>query len=248
MADPDPIQTDKKGLAVTIDSIESKLLNQQSMSGLERGDRPEQLDHSNQRMAGDQDCASGIEEIRRDGVNSVLQDDEQMINLAIGQEHPRLEPAKCTSELGRPKVWASLISRYNRERLYEDIWKSPMKDVAKKYGVSDVALGKTCRRLYIPIPPQGYWNKVAANKPVETRPNLPAVEVLSTWPHRKGKLHSVEEAKVLSQEIQHAISLGTTLKAACRRAQIDLNTFLRWRKRNNSGEPLVASKSRGKLP
>jgi len=53
----------------------------------------------------------------------------------------------------------------------------PIQKVAKEYGVSDVAIAKTCRKLYIPVPVQGYWNKLAAGKPVETRPPLPAVQI-----------------------------------------------------------------------
>lgn len=32
-----------------------------------------------------------------------------------------------------------------------------MRDLAKKYGVSDVALAKTCRRLLVPVPGRSYW-------------------------------------------------------------------------------------------
>lgn len=34
---------------------------------------------------------------------------------------------------------------YDRSILYEEVWEEPMRDVAKRYGVSDVALAKTCR-------------------------------------------------------------------------------------------------------
>jgi hypothetical protein len=39
---------------------------------------------------------------------------------------------------------------YNREKLYDEIWKEPMTVVCKRYGVSDVALAKTCGKLNIP--------------------------------------------------------------------------------------------------
>ncbi len=34
---------------------------------------------------------------------------------------------------------------YEREKLYEEVWAEPVKIVAQSYGVSDVALAKTCR-------------------------------------------------------------------------------------------------------
>jgi hypothetical protein len=61
--------------------------------------------------------------------------------------------------------------------IYKKVWKVAMREFAKEYGVSDVAMGKTCRKLQIPIPGRGYWNKKAANLPVEPRPPLPKVQI-----------------------------------------------------------------------
>jgi hypothetical protein len=69
------------------------------------------------------------------------------------------------------------MSRYDREDLYEKVWSAPMTTVAKEFGVSDVALAKTCRKLHIPVPGRGYWAKKAANQPVAPRPALPKVQV-----------------------------------------------------------------------
>ena len=46
---------------------------------------------------------------------------------------------------------------YEREKLYEEVWKEPVIVVAKRYGVSEVALAKACRKLAVPLPPRGYW-------------------------------------------------------------------------------------------
>ena len=69
---------------------------------------------------------------------------------------------------------------WNREELYKEIWEQPLIKVAPKYGVSAVALGKTCRKLQIPLPGRGYWVKKDFGKPVEQIPlpeakNLPVV-------------------------------------------------------------------------
>jgi hypothetical protein len=69
-------------------------------------------------------------------------------------------------------------SRYDREELYEKIWKAPMQSVAKEYGVSDVALGKTCKKLHVPVPGRGYWAKKAAQRPVPPQPLLPTIPVI----------------------------------------------------------------------
>jgi hypothetical protein len=65
-----------------------------------------------------------------------------------------------------------LARRYNREQIYEQIWSEPAQHVAKRYNVSDVALGKICRKLAIPRPGRGYWAKKAAGKRLPERPPL----------------------------------------------------------------------------
>lgn len=43
----------------------------------------------------------------------------------------------------------------SREDLYELVWSKPMADLAKDFGISDVALAKRCRRLGVPVPGRG---------------------------------------------------------------------------------------------
>ena len=69
------------------------------------------------------------------------------------------------------------MARYNRKELYNRVWMVPMWTLPKEFGVSDVALGKTCKKLHIPVPGRGYWAKKAANQPVDPRPALPKVQV-----------------------------------------------------------------------
>lgn len=59
-----------------------------------------------------------------------------------------------------------------REQLYDLVWSEPMQHLAKQIGISDVAIAKHCRKLGIPVPERGYWNKLQAGKPV-TKTTLP---------------------------------------------------------------------------
>ena len=57
---------------------------------------------------------------------------------------------------------------YHRETLYQEVWAMPVTEVAKRYGsFSDVAIHKVCKSLDILTPPQGYWAKLRAGKPVK---------------------------------------------------------------------------------
>jgi len=46
------------------------------------------------------------------------------------------------------------------------VWSEPLQILAPKFGISDVALAKKCRKAGIPVPSRGYWAKVASGKNV----------------------------------------------------------------------------------
>lgn len=67
-------------------------------------------------------------------------------------------------------AWSTTV--VHREKLYDEVWTEPVVKVAKRYGVSDVALRKVCVKLSVPVPPLGHWAKLAHGKPT-SRPRLP---------------------------------------------------------------------------
>jgi hypothetical protein len=48
---------------------------------------------------------------------------------------------------------------FTRKELYDLVWSEPMRDLAKRFEISDVGLAKACRNADIPVPPRGHWNK-----------------------------------------------------------------------------------------
>jgi hypothetical protein len=74
--------------------------------------------------------------------------------------------------------------RLTRAELYEKVWATPMRTLAKEFGMSDVGLAKICRKHNIPVPPVGFWRKKETGYKVN-RPRLPAskegVEVLDIY-------------------------------------------------------------------
>ena len=61
-------------------------------------------------------------------------------------------------------------NRYERQALYQQVWETPMSQLAKDYGISNVMLKKICKELSVPTPPRGYWAKLAAGKQVKKTP------------------------------------------------------------------------------
>ena len=62
-----------------------------------------------------------------------------------------------------------------RAELYKEVWTTPIHQLAKKYGLSDVGLAKICKRYNIPRPPRGYWARKEAGQRVQ-RLSLPRGE------------------------------------------------------------------------
>jgi hypothetical protein len=53
------------------------------------------------------------------------------------------------------------IVTLKREELYRLVWSTPVTQLAKKFGISDVGLAKICKKMKIPRPGRGYWEKVS---------------------------------------------------------------------------------------
>jgi hypothetical protein len=62
---------------------------------------------------------------------------------------------RIVSSTAELPVSAALLARYDREKLFEEVWSS----------VSDTALAKTCKKLGIPKPGVGGWQKLKARVP-----------------------------------------------------------------------------------
>ena len=53
-----------------------------------------------------------------------------------------------------------------RKELYNLVWEQPLSRLAKKYKISDNGLRKICKRMNIPIPAMGHWQKIRYGKRV----------------------------------------------------------------------------------
>lgn len=69
---------------------------------------------------------------------------------------------------------------FEREKLFDEVWATPVTSLAKKYGLSDVGLRKICVTLDVPLPPRGHWAKLAAGKSVP-KPELRETTARTTY-------------------------------------------------------------------
>jgi hypothetical protein len=49
---------------------------------------------------------------------------------------------------------------FTRKELYDLVWSEPLIRLAKKYKISDNGLRKICKRMNIPLPNSGHWQKI----------------------------------------------------------------------------------------
>ncbi len=56
------------------------------------------------------------------------------------------------------------VERPSKEDLQKMIWETSVLEVSHKFGVSDVAIAKWCKKYGIPRPPRGYWAKKNQSK------------------------------------------------------------------------------------
>lgn len=66
-----------------------------------------------------------------------------------------------------------MTRRFERAALYEEVWTTSLRQLSKKYEMSDNGLRKICRAMNIPLPTAGHWAKVAAGHSIPRTP-LPA--------------------------------------------------------------------------
>lgn len=91
----------------------------------------------------------------------------------------------------------------SREELYQKIWEKPTTKLAKELGISDVALGKICRKLNVPKPPPGHWSKIQFGHQPEIPPLPDAAEDIPPGvfvsPTEKENFPRITDKKVLAR-------------------------------------------------
>lgn len=94
------------------------------------------------------------------------------------------------------------METFTRQQLHDLVWSGPMRDVSKKLGLSDNGLRKHCVKAFVPLPPQGHWNKLKAGRKVKTAPLPPRPPGISDtisigkWDYRENNRRLIEEESV----------------------------------------------------
>ena len=109
-------------------------------------------------------------------------------------------------------------------------WSAPMRDLAAKVELSDVGLKKLLKSYGIVTPPQGYWNKVHAGKPVPRCPKA--------LPRRPGETGRLNVDQRFASILPRAAPIPSTGPFASTAVPEDLN-LLRAQELNAIGRAAV---------
>ena len=89
---------------------------------------------------------------------------------------------------------------FERQKLFDEVWSTPVTKLAKSYGLSDVGLRKICVALDVPLPPRGYWAKLAAGKAIP-KPALHETKLPTTY---ERVMNVIEVDQVLEDRVSKA--------------------------------------------
>jgi hypothetical protein len=105
----------------------------------------------------------------------------QLAQLGVrleGERRPRVQTERPPS--------ASGPARYDRDRLYEEVWSEPIAETCSRYGLSEAALLGLCKTLEIPTPRrEGHVMQVGARATTGERPKLLALGFRRRSPQRR---------------------------------------------------------------
>ena len=139
--------------------------------------------------------------------------------------------------------------RYQRKQLYEEVWAEPATTVAKRYGISSVALAKICRKLAVPLPPRGYWTLVEIKK-AGPRPPLPPFhgqETISVTRYIREEKEQKEIDRILENEMNFTLPSSVLVAAALHKPHPLVEKIRSTMKGSNPGEYGVIRGNRGEL-
>lgn len=102
--------------------------------------------------------------------------------------------------------------KLRRTQLHALVWKKPVTQLAKEFGLSDVGLAKICHRYGIPLPERGYWARVDAGQKVSKKalPRKdydPEIEIVDRAPITEAVLQAKKQKK--EKQAEALANIGT---------------------------------------
>jgi hypothetical protein len=139
---------------------------------------------------------------------------------------------------------------FTRKELYDLVWANPINVLSKRYNISYTSLLNACKKLSIPIPDTGHWQKVQFGKPLNIKP-LP-LEYNGEDTYNFIQSSSIENGNVLTSpvlirkiEIERdpnvSLTVHSTLTKPDRLIMERQEALKKWKASRNSRDGIYAS-------
>lgn len=109
----------------------------------------------------------------------------------------------------------------SRDELYKLVWSKPVVKIAIDFGVSDVAVGKICKKLNIPKPGLGYWAKKQHGKRTRQAP-LPKQQAgypvsytirKSVEPRFNPESETIQQHRIFEEDPKNKVIVKSSLRS-----------------------------------
>lgn len=90
---------------------------------------------------------------------------------------------------------------FTKKEFYDLVWATPLSRLSTTYDISDNGLRKICKKYVIPIPSNGYWQKLKHNKPVlkqKYRPDNNESELIQLSLRAEGSDATIDKSPLIT--------------------------------------------------
>src|SRR5260370_4218840 len=87
------------------------------------------------------------------------------VDVPVSQNQPPFSGTRSISK--------HMLKKYDRQDLYDKVWKMPFWRAAVAFSVKESSLSVACINRHIPTPPRGYWSRNEESRRLVARPQLP---------------------------------------------------------------------------
>ena len=97
-------------------------------------------------------------------------------------------------------------STMSRKELYDLVWSTPMTTLSKRFDTTDTKLRTICKKMNVPVPKSGYWQRIKYGKQVEI-PDLPpenSITIQSTFDLFPIKEKKVDRFQQIKEDIENS--------------------------------------------
>lgn len=124
------------------------------------------------------------------------------------------------------------MTQDEREKLYEDVWNKSFSEIAVQFKISETTMRKHLKRLRIPLPPRGYWQKVENGEAIQKIKLPPVTGELKKYIRNyviryRTDIEEISDKELSSKEDLHLLSEDTKRYIIEKCSNIEVSNQLR---------------------